>query len=114
MSQQSITFTRIAELYIQELRQGTAPQLDEYIRAFPHLAEDIQQHFPTLQIIEAVQTPVELKTGDRLGGCVIESEIGRGGMGIVYRADDKANNRKVAIKVLPLGDMSSHNPSVSA
>src|SRR5437764_7658385 len=42
-----------------------------------------------------------LTSGTKLGPYVIQSAIGAGGMGEVYRAHDARLNRDVAIKVLP-------------
>jgi serine/threonine protein kinase len=43
----------------------------------------------------------ELEKGVELGGYRLETEIGRGGMGIVYLGIQKSLERKVAVKVLP-------------
>jgi predicted Ser/Thr protein kinase len=44
--------------------------------------------------------PPPLAPGARIGTLIIEREIGRGGMGIVYRARDERLNRAVAVKAL--------------
>ncbi len=42
-----------------------------------------------------------LPAGTRLGAYIVEREIGRGGMGVVYLAQDTRLGRRVAIKALP-------------
>ncbi len=45
-------------------------------------------------------TPGELRPGDRLAGYAIEDVLGRGGMGVVYRAFDTRLGRPVALKLI--------------
>src|SRR5438876_1388980 len=44
---------------------------------------------------------MSLSAGTRLGRYEIRSQLGKGGMGEVYLAEDTKLNRKVAIKILP-------------
>src|SRR5438034_9850469 len=44
---------------------------------------------------------MSLSAGTRLGRYEIRSQLGKGGMGEVYLAEETKLNRKVAIKILP-------------
>ena len=50
-----------------------------------------------------------LSKGSRLGRYEIRSQIGEGGMGEVYLAQDTKLDRKVALKILPAEVAGDHN-----
>ncbi len=91
-------------------RNGERPHLDEYFARHLDLADDIRSLFPALVELEranadagpelAVQelhmAPVTL-----LGDFQLLREVGRGGMGVVYEAEQLSLGRRVALKLLP-------------
>lgn len=102
----------LAEDFLNRLRRGEKPSINEYQEKHPEFADEILEFFPTLMLVETLsseaasgeaefQRAVEPRPIERLGDYEILREIGRGGMGVVYEAKQQSLGRTVAVKVLP-------------
>ncbi len=101
----------LAAEFVERHRRGEHPTIAEYAADHPDLAEEIQDLFPTIAAMERLKIDNECSSGgraslkgvqlERLGDFRIIREIGRGGMGIVYEAEQESLRRRVAVKVLP-------------
>ena len=104
---------RLAAEFAARYRRGERPTLEEYADRYPELAEEIRDLFPAMVGLEKAEEIRKDQSGDespdrapalsQVGDFRILREVGRGGMGVVYEAEQISLGRQVALKVLPAG-----------
>ena len=111
---------QLLEQCLTELEQGKAVDQEAMIQAHPELAEPLRVNLAKLTALHRAALRLgdgqatleafslgltELAQGRQLGDFRILRELGRGGMGVVYEAEQISLGRRVALKVLPLAGL---------
>ena len=108
---------RAVQEYLGAMEAGLHPSREEFLARYPDLAGSLEDCLEALEFVHAVgprleeptprpaeATPpaaVPLGPGIPLGDFRIVREVGRGGMGVVYEAEQLSLGRRIALKVLP-------------
>jgi hypothetical protein len=92
----------VVDAYLEDLRQGKAPERAAVLAAHPELAPQLESCLAALDFIHRAERP-DPAVPPTLGDFRIVREIGRGAMGVVYEAEQVSLKRHVALKVLRFG-----------
>jgi serine/threonine protein kinase len=99
---------KILDDFLAALQRGDSPDRSAILAQHPDLADDLGACLASLDFIRQAAAPgLSQALGDgppstgQLGDFRIIREAGRGGMGVVYEAEQVSLGRRVALKVLP-------------
>lgn len=100
---------QLAEEFALRYARGERPAVQEYCDRHPELAGLLRDLLPAMVQLEQAKEglaggedrPAAAPPARQLGDFHLLREIGRGGMGVVYEAEQLSLGRRVALKVLP-------------
>jgi serine/threonine protein kinase len=103
---------RAVQDYLALMEVGRQPERKEFVNRYPDIAEALAECLAGLDFVHAAAPELSRPPGDAgalgniplalpLGDFRLVREIGRGGMGVVYEAEQLSLSRRVALKVLP-------------
>jgi tetratricopeptide (TPR) repeat protein len=107
---QELFYGEVTDAILAELRAGRQPDVTALARRYPDLAGELEAHAAQLAAIlrcaPAGEPDAEgAEMPRRLGDFRLLREVGRGGMGVVYEAEQQSLRRRVALKVLPFATL---------
>src|SRR5689334_2717534 len=109
--------------WLEEVEGGSAPDEGDFLRRYPDVADELRRYLADWRRFHRTAGPGPARDagateaaapaaggntavppaapGRPLGDYNLLREVGRGGMGVVYEAEQLSLGRRVALKVLP-------------
>lgn len=105
------SFEELVDGYLDRRRRGDAPPVEEFVAAHPECAARLRDILPLMLDMERAGRPPQAMSHEppatgrpppaTLGGDFrLLRELGHGGLGVVYEAEQISLNRHVAVKLL--------------
>ncbi len=95
---------RVLDEYMAAVQRGEAPDRARLLAEHPNLVSQLEPCLAGIDFIHRAGSAEESRSGPAtLGEFRIVREVGRGGMGVVYEAEQTSLRRRVALKVLRYG-----------
>src|SRR6516225_567470 len=101
----------ILDAYLADLERGAAPNSEKLLEEHPDVAEPLKDYLKSLKLLHGAGEDFRAEGSEnahkpfgaleQMGDYRLVREIARGGMGVVYEAEQLSLGRRVALKVLP-------------
>ena len=99
---QDLLVARATDEFLEQVHAGEQPDVETFARKYPTIKHILLNLLPAIQVSSKTEKPTTSNLrGGILGDFRIIRELGRGGMGIVYEAQQISLGRRVALKTLP-------------